>query len=79
MGEREDGIFIQVQWTGVPDKQSWIWNELNELVEDLPEKGRRILKTQKGQDRKKGANRIGTEIMCAFFTHHAAVQTPMRL
>lgn len=31
VGEAHDGIFLQVQWDGLPDKSDWTWRRLDQL------------------------------------------------
>lgn len=45
IGEASDGIFVQVQWYGLPDKCDWTWNELNQLQQDVPQKLDNFLST----------------------------------
>ncbi|CDF35328.1 unnamed protein product [Chondrus crispus] len=33
-GTRKEGIWIQVQWLGLPDRRDWTWQPLKELFED---------------------------------------------
>jgi len=37
IGEDHDGIFLQVQWQGLPDRRDWTWNYLADMHEDMPE------------------------------------------
>ncbi len=36
IGEAEDGIHVQVEWAGLPDKCDWTWVPLHNLYEDMP-------------------------------------------
>ena len=38
IGEAADGIFVQMQWSGLPDKCHWTWNEIKQLHIDVPGK-----------------------------------------
>ncbi len=38
IGEADDGLHVQVQWEGLPDKVDWTWNAVTQLYEGVPEK-----------------------------------------
>ncbi|CDF77419.1 unnamed protein product [Chondrus crispus] len=42
-GTRKEGIWIQVQWLGLPDRRDWTWQPLKELFEDVPDMVREFL------------------------------------
>lgn len=37
IGESPDGLFLQVQWEGLPDKRDWTWQPIAELYSDVPD------------------------------------------
>lgn len=47
IGETPDGLFFQVQWEGLPDKQDWTWQSVKELYEDIPDMVSTFLQTTK--------------------------------
>lgn len=47
IGEAADGLFIQVQWAGLPDKCDWTWNALQQMHEDVPDKLTNFLRRTK--------------------------------
>lgn len=44
IGESDDGLCIQVQWLGQPDKSDWTWQPVQELYEDVPDRVKTFLK-----------------------------------
>ena len=34
----KDGLHVQVEWLGLPDKSGWTWQRLAELYQDVPER-----------------------------------------
>ena len=38
IGEAADGIFVQIQWSSLPDKCDSTWNEIKQLHIDVPGK-----------------------------------------
>lgn len=45
IGEAPDGIFFQVQWDGLPDKEDWTWQPAADLYADIPDGVRHFLST----------------------------------
>ena len=37
IGDDHDGIFLRIQWDGLPDERDWTWHPLHELHSDIPE------------------------------------------
>lgn len=46
-GNRKDGLFLKVEWLGLPDKRDWTWQPLKELYEDVPARVVEFLKRTK--------------------------------
>lgn len=36
LGQAKDGLFFQIRWEGLPDKQDYTWVEINTLFKDIP-------------------------------------------
>ncbi len=47
IGEDGNDIFIQVEWSGLPDKKDQTWNSVKDLNQDIPEKLKEFLNTTK--------------------------------
>lgn len=45
--KERDGIFLQVQWLGLPGKQDWAWVPLADLYTDVPDIDTEFLRSQK--------------------------------
>lgn len=60
--EASDGIFVQVQWAGLPEKCDWTWNSIEQLHEDVPEKLEYLLSvTRKKNLAKKAKKALGMD------------------
>ena len=49
VGEAPDGLFLRVQWQGLPDKRDWTWQPASELYADIPDTVTDFLKTFKSK------------------------------
>lgn len=49
IGETPDGLFLQIQWLGLPDSTDKTWVSLQTIFEDMPNIVREFLQTHKGK------------------------------
>lgn len=56
--ETNEGIFIQVQWLGQPDRTDWTWQPLLQLYEDVPERVAGFLRLCKKKLAKKALQQL---------------------
>ncbi len=62
-GNKKEGIFIQVKWLRLPDKQDWTWHSIEDLQEDIPQKLEEFLKnTKKKRHAKQAGEQIGLSL-----------------
>ena len=59
ISESKEGIFVQTQWLGQPDKVDWTWQPLPELFEDVPEKLEDFLSKSKKRIAKRALVQLG--------------------
>lgn len=61
--EHEGGIWLQLQWEGLPDDRDYTWSPLDTIHEDVPDMLREFLsKTRKREVATKAASQIGISI-----------------
>jgi len=51
VGEDKDGMFLNVEWAGLPDRRDWTWNPLGEMYEDVPQLVTDFLRNVRGRKR----------------------------
>ncbi len=62
-GNKKEGIFVQVKWLGLPDKQDWTWHSIKDLQEDIPQKLEEFLRnTKKKRLAKQAGEQIGLSL-----------------
>lgn len=49
IGEDKDGLFLHVEWTGLPDKRDWTWVSLTDMCSDVPDMTRAFLSRKSGR------------------------------